>query len=354
MTGSEIPDPHAEPGSDTPPVNGDKVRDTWFLRSSIWHVDGHGGGFIGYAASEVDDLLRRVGAELDAGRPAGPLIENATFQRKLISRRYDIDAVDWFLHELLRRLTPSDRAGMGADPWRDLPVAQLTQRGTRSFSQECSKAWNDFGQQPGTYLSMEHVNVRRRGWELRTGEQQALASQRGGFASDKPISVGGRSFTFTRPGVSTASLLSSEALDIMEFAASSWRDHFGNFAAKTMTSSEQHGETWTVRGLVDETGTPVLYTSGKTYDRRAYGRVTFPDGRWLRFLVRGTKDANLIMTAVDQAGNRVARYRIGPSPKRAIEITVHPGWKLTDELVLTIAISMGGFLSYFVTGGGGS
>ena len=350
MTGSEIPDPHARPGSDAPPVNGDEVRDTWFLRSSIWHVDGVGGGFIGYAASEVDDLLRRVAAELDAGRPAGPLIENATFQRKLISRRYDIDAVDWFLHELLRRLSLSGRAGMGADPWRDLPVAQLTQRGTRSFSQVCSKAWNDFGQQPGTYLWREQV---RRGWELRTGEQQALASQRAGFASDKPISVGGRSFTFTRPGFSLGSSSGSGALDIMELAARSWRDHFGNFAARTMTSSEQQGETWTVRGLVDEAGTPVLCTSGKTYDRRAYGRVTFPDGRWLRFLVRGTKDANLIMTAVDQAGNRIARYRIGPSPKRAIEITVHPGWKLTDELVLAIAISIGGFLSYFVTGGGG-
>jgi hypothetical protein len=29
----------------------------------------------------VDDLLGRVAAELDAGRPAGPLIENATFRR---------------------------------------------------------------------------------------------------------------------------------------------------------------------------------------------------------------------------------------------------------------------------------
>ena len=41
-------------------MNGDEVRHTWFL-------DGH------YAVSEVDDLLRRVAAELDAGRPAGPL-----------------------------------------------------------------------------------------------------------------------------------------------------------------------------------------------------------------------------------------------------------------------------------------
>ncbi len=52
-------------------MNGDEVRDTWFLRSRT-----------GYDASEVDDLLDRVATELDAGRPGGPLIENATFQKR--------------------------------------------------------------------------------------------------------------------------------------------------------------------------------------------------------------------------------------------------------------------------------
>jgi hypothetical protein len=42
------------------------------------------------------------------------------------------------------------------------------------------------------------------------------------------------------------------------------------------------------RELVDETGTPILYTSGQNYDNRAWACITFPDGRWLRFLVRGT------------------------------------------------------------------
>ena len=65
------------------------------------------------------------------------------------------------------------------------------------------------------------------------------------------------------------------------------------------------------------------------------------------------------MTAVDEAGNSVARYRIIPPSfflrRSIVEITVHPGWPLTDELVLAIAISTPWLNSYFSEprGGGG-
>ena len=67
------------------------------------------------------------------------------------------------------------------------------------------------------------------------------------------------------------------------------------------------------------------------------------------------------MTAVDQAGDEVARYRIVGSKLgltilwNAIEITVSPSQELTDELVLAIAISAPWLSSYFVSqaeGGG--
>jgi len=49
------------------------------------------------------------------------------------------------------------------------------------------------------------------------------------------------------------------------------------------------------------------------------------------------------MTAVDQAGTKVARYRIIGKPftitQDTMEITVHPGQLLTDELAIAIAIS---------------
>jgi hypothetical protein len=96
--------------------------------------------------------------------------------------------------------------------------------------------------------------------------------------------------------------------------------------------------------LRDETGIPVLYTAAGRY-------IKFPGRRWLRFPVRGTRRANAIMTAVDQAGNKVARYRLirdgrnvwrniyAASGWRTTEITVHPDQRLTDELALAIAIS---------------
>ena len=69
------------------------------------------------------------------------------------------------------------------------------------------------------------------------------------------------------------------------------------------------------------------------------------------------------MTAVDQAGNKVARYRmIGTIPRisslvpglwKAIEITAHPGQQLTDELVLALVISAPWLASYFDQPGGG-
>ena len=58
----------AKPDSWASPVNGEEARGTWFVRrESLW----------GYDASAVDGLLARVASELDAARPASPLVENA-------------------------------------------------------------------------------------------------------------------------------------------------------------------------------------------------------------------------------------------------------------------------------------
>lgn len=106
---------------------------------------------------------------------------------------------------------------------------------------------------------------------------------------------------------------------------------------------------------------PILYTSGQHLAETAGACITFPDQRWLRFPVRGAGFGdqgrkNAIMTAVDQAGNKIARYRIigkGRSPLGTVEITIHPGQPLTDELALAIAISPPWLSSYFSSEGGG-
>jgi hypothetical protein len=53
-------------------------------------------GAWGYNVAEVGDLVARAAAEMDDGRPAGPLIENAALSRARFNwtSAYDVEAVD--------------------------------------------------------------------------------------------------------------------------------------------------------------------------------------------------------------------------------------------------------------------
>jgi DivIVA domain-containing protein len=315
-------------------VNGDEVRAVRF----------HAGTHEAYEAAEVDHLLRRVAAELDAGRPVGPVIKDAQFRRKKIMFRtrstegYDVDAVDWFLDQLL---IPghSELAGIGADPWRDLDVARLIRSevggpgrrparqawlaSEKHFGEECVNAWRDFGQAPGTHLRCGRV--RRRSIELRAADGQTIASLRN-RGRVQTVSTGGRSFT-----VKKIRPVRSSPPRFTEIVARSERDFNGHFAknrrSPVLRNDPWTGPKWLVRELADETGTPILYASGRNFGLRAWAGITFPDQRWLRFLVRGTSSSDAIMTAVDQAGNKAVRYRFISNRSRAggtVEITLHP------------------------------
>jgi len=372
-------------------VNGDDIRDARFP----------GGGFPSdrYDASQVDDLLRRIAAELDAGRPAGPLIAGATFtpapvttvQRAWMKVQqagpggYNREAVDWFLDQLRRREDHRELAGTGADPWRDLPVGNYFTRsgpsdlaepaatppqqerpeqarpGTGYFAQQCADAWRDFGQQPGTQLRWARAGVVR--CELRTAEQQTVASLRDRRRAT--VSTGGRTFTWKQ-------VTPSAWPDIAEIVRRSHENPRGYFPDTDTPPSQEHQANASgqepsraertrlnpLRDLLDQAGTPILYTSGDNYWRHAGARITFTDQRWLCFPVRGTTPANAIMTAVDQAGNKVARYRATSKlglPNK-MEITVHTRQLLTDEMALALVISAPWLWSYFSVpnqGGGG-
>jgi hypothetical protein len=61
------------------------------------------------------------------------------------------------------------------------------------------------------------------------------------------------------------------------------------------------------------------------------------------------------MTAVDQAGNKVARYRLArdeATSRKGIQISVHPRQQLT-ELTIALALSAPRLGSYFRSEGGG-
>lgn len=331
-------------------MNAGQVRDTLFRPA--------GGGLVmGYDAKQVDDLLRRVAAELDAGGSARHLIQNATFPTPKYRRNYDIDAVDWFLDQFLLP-DHGEPGGIADDPWGDLPVTQLAQGGPEkdSYAYQCQSAWDDFGQLPGTHLWFAKVAGGLT--ELRTADQQPLASVLG--SRNQTFSASGRSFTLQR-----TSAADSSSPAVAEFRARAARDDVGHYEKVTRWGTFVTKVFFLtapcVYALADETGTPILYTAGRNGDRRASACIGFPDQRWLRFLVRGTYRGNAIMSAVDQARNRIARYRLTDKSGRqreywrraSVEIIVHPGRKLTDELALTLALSAGWLGSYFDQSGGG-
>lgn len=275
------------------PVTGDEVRTVRFPQG------------YGYDRSEVDDLLNRIAAELDAGRPAGPLIPNALFQKRSRRAGYQWGAVDLFLEQLL--------------------VAE------RRCLQEIGETGRDFGQQPGTPLSGQRTGIGRR--ELRTAEQQTLVSVRYSWLGwPTTLSAGGRTFTSKRVGQlawrNIAGTISSyqpgEPTHMRPYYYGPQEDNYG---------PQEDNKDPTLRQLLDETGTPILYTGGVTSGRAA-GYIKFPGHRWLRFPVQGRRRARAIMTAEDQAGNEVARYRLSG---RTVQITVHQ--ELTDALTLAIALS---------------
>jgi hypothetical protein len=334
-------------------VNGDQVRDNWFCRAGAARV-------AGYDPQQVEALCRRVAAELDAGGSAGPLIQDASFRRLGFGLRYDIDAVDWFLDQFLLPPGYVDLGGIGEDPWGDLPVARVAQASGEkyAFELQCDSAWRDFGQVRGTHLWFG--KAARGSTELRTAEQRTLASVRGIWR--RTFSVDGAIFTLQRPSAEESS---SPA--VAELLARAARDEAGHYAdytpGRVILPELRIGPDLHPRGLADGAGTPILYTAGDHYNWRAGTCILFPDQRWLRFPVRGSRPANAIMTAVDRAGNRVARYRLtdksGHQKKSlswsegSVEIIVHPGQKLTDELALALALSADWLGRYFARPEGG-
>jgi DivIVA domain-containing protein len=319
-----------------PVLNGDEARNVTFNTGGIRG---------GYDASQVNDLLDRIAAELHAGRPAGPLIANATFKAGLFYRGYDTGAVDWFLEQFRRQNDPAEATRMNADPWRDLATdpycirrkpGDLTRRVARPSDQEYADAWDDFARQPGTRLSWVRTGALRD--ELRTADQRAVASGRRGLPAT--LTAGGRTFTMKR--VTQSSWPGFARTISREYP------HAAAHMRKGQDEHQTHSKDHLLKQLRDETGTPILYTAGQHFGGSAGGYIKFPGQRWLRFPVRGTRRANAIMTAVDQAGNKIARYRL--DDRKTTEITLHPDQRLTDELALAIAASAPWLSSYFTYG----
>jgi len=300
-----------------------------------------------YDQSDVNELLGRIASEIDAGRRAGPLIANAAFHQRSI-RGYDARAVDWFLDQLQRDEDPDEVARINADPWRDLAAdpyhihrdpGAMEGRVAPPPPSQCADEWREFTAQPGTRLWWARTGAMRH--ELRTAEQHPLVAIRHRLPTT--LATGERTFK-TRASRSPVPGI-SEAIN---------RDRPGS-PARIM---RRPTDIWrpSLRHILDESGLPILFSGGAHIGRDAGAYIMFPNQRWLRFPVRGARRAIAIMTAVDQAGNKVARYRLArdeATSRKGIEISVHPRQQLTEELTIALALSAPWLGSYFRSEGGG-
>lgn len=203
--------------------------------------------------------------------------------------------------------------------------------------------WHEFDQKPGACLRWEKVkggfSSARWTFELRAADQQEIASVRGWpHVGPMTACTGGKTFTWNRTGNDRPA---RPAPPVIADLVKGW----GQDPRK-------------IRELIDDTGTPILYVSGESFNGQAGIRIAFPDRRWLRFLIRGTGCQDALMTAIDQAGNKAARFRVTRVTRlnqllAGAEIAVHPDRTLTDELALAIAISPASIHHFFLKPGGG-
>ena len=312
-------------------MNGHDVRTAKFAR-----------GRVGYDPSQVHQLLADVADELDAGRPAWPVIATAR-RRMLVLGGSDRNAVDAFLDQVIRQDSGSWPAEVSTDPWQDRAVWNYTEapprplspsdrrRARKDLALDCARAWRDFREVPGVPLTWMRTEDKRR--ELVTADRQVIASFR-----RKSFTVNGRDFQ-VRP------VLKADRPRVAR--------------AFSLPGSSPSANSWSNQ-VVDSAGQSILFIAGAHLGRSAGASIKFTDHRVLRFPVRGTQRFNAIMTAVDQDGTRIARFRrLQKRPPwdltGAVEIMVHPGQRLTYELALVIALAAPWVGQYFTSepGGGG-
>jgi DivIVA domain-containing protein len=324
------------------PVNGDEVRSIR-LPDQLW----------GYDACDVDELLDRIAAELDAGRPVASLAADAAFREvrlrfRRLSRAYETETVDWLLGQLRRSEHEQQRNLLADDPWRHL-IAFRYSTGPPAVDARTEYAddWAAFEAQPG--FRLRYGRAGSADDELRTTDGVPIATFRRRWRSTT-VRVGWRTFTGARVHRAAWPAL------VPTFGAEQPRQpvYLRRYDGYERANGERRAVPMPggARLLADESRQPVLLTAGAHIDRTAGAYMMLPGGRWLRFPVRATNPGNAIMTAVDQAGNMVARYRVNRGKRLRpaawqVDITVHPREQLGEELILVLTVSADWLRAFF-------
>jgi DivIVA domain-containing protein len=308
----------------------------------------------GYDADDVDELLDRLAAELDAGRPVAPLAASAAFRgvqlrfQQRLSRAYETETVDWLLGQLLRGEQARERHLLASDPWRDL-VAFRYSAGPPALDTgtEYADDWAAFEAQPG--LRLRYGRAGSASDELRTADGVPLATCRRRWRSTT-VGVGMQTYTVARVRRAAWPVLVPTFGSGRPGQPVYLRSYNGHKPVSLSRGTVPMPDG--ARLLADEFRRPVLLAVGAHVDRTAGARIVLPGGRWLRFPVRATRPGNAIMTAVDQEGNKVARYRVNRGRKLrprawAVDITVHPREQLAEEMILMLTVSADWLRTFF-------
>jgi hypothetical protein len=291
----------------------------------------------GYEREPVQDLLRRIAMDLDAGRCPVGLIESARLPEA--KKGYRTGPVDLLLDEIR---TQNDEAA-SADPWQPLRVY--------SWVNNWSKvAWErgvpELNREQVSLLESQGTSLTTSGGafvrcDLKLADQVVARMQRGGLTlcrADREIVYLERR---VEPAQAPPALVDVCVGDI-----------FYRYQSGPRPSRDAWGRK-DVYELVDEAaGKVVLWRVGQHYPGYDSGLIVFPDRQWLRFPVMRAewKGRRAVMTAVDQKGRRLVRY--GSLKGRDI-IHLNPSRDLDNALLATICLTVSWRGRCLTEGGGG-
>jgi hypothetical protein len=194
---------------------------------------------------------------------------------------------------------------MDGSPKDDASRLRQSESTKRRWSAQVGQEWADFPTLPGSHLSFRHTGWRS--WAPVAQDGSVWASCRGGFFS------------------------SSRATILSQGRSYVWR-HVGT------------RQDW-IRDLVDvESDALVMRVTGRPTYMRYATKVQLSDHTSFTLPLRGDKHKTAVMSAIDQSGNVLVRYRMKgtpwiPPPCRWIEVVVSPDAHSLPRIELLCAVT---------------
>jgi hypothetical protein len=269
------------------------------------------------------------------------LIDGASFVTE--KEGFDQARVDLFLDEIR---TQCDQEG-ATDPWQPLRVAAWVEKGDLAAAAKAERGRALPIESEGALLLGVGGTIFHPGRRLKLPEGQVVARPSRGrltlYGSDRQTVYRQR----------RVKQIYEVPPDVVDLSMHQMRGRY-------LKHDALHAWEWTEKKLAREvyelveeaTGQVVLWRIGQHRDEYDGGFIVFADRQWVRFPVLGggtLSSRNHVMTALDQRGRRLVRYRL----ERLHEtIRVNPTRQLDNSLLAAISITLGWLSNYNNPSGG--